>query len=59
MHREHRIPETRWIWLFEDRYRCPKCLMQVMVEKINGEPIYLYCPLCGANVTKDGRNRNR
>lgn len=47
-------PEQRkgeWIWqMYENIYRCSKCETETHVDECMEEPIYNYCPYCGARM---------
>ena len=44
-----------WIWKTEDKYKCSECEHETHVDECMEEPIYEYCPYCGAKM-KGGNN---
>lgn len=40
----------RWIWKTKDIYQCSECETEVHVAECMGEPIYNWCPYCGADM---------
>jgi hypothetical protein len=43
----------RWIWKTGDIYRCSECNMDIHVAECMEEPIYNFCPYCGADMRGD------
>ena len=39
-----------WIWKTEDKYKCSECGHETHVDECMEEPIYEYCPYCGAKM---------
>ena len=39
-----------WIWKTEDKYKCSECEHETHVDECMQEPIYEYCPYCGARM---------
>lgn len=40
----------RWIWKTGDIYRCSECNVDSRVAEFMEEPIYNFCPYCGADM---------
>ena len=48
-------PETgHWEWLTEDKYRCSNCNSETRVDECMNEPMYEFCPFCGAKMKSEG-----
>ena len=44
-------PKTgHWEWLTEDKYRCSSCNHETRVDECMAEPMYDFCPFCGARM---------
>ena len=44
-------PKTEhWEWLTEDKYRCSNCNHETRVDECMNEPMYDFCPFCGAKM---------
>ena len=44
-------PKTgHWEWLTEDKYRCSNCNSETRVDECMNEPMYEFCPFCGAKL---------
>ena len=44
-------PKTgHWEWLTEDKYRCSNCNSETRVDECMNEPLYDFCPFCGAKM---------
>ena len=39
-----------WEWDTEDIYKCSNCGDKVHVKEVMGQPVWDYCPACGANM---------
>lgn len=49
----------KWIWKTLDVYKCSECETETHVDECMGEPIYNFCPYCGARmVQEEGSNDN-
>lgn len=46
------LPETKWIRVKDDRYKCPRCGQETNVDEVMGNPVYEYCPYCGKSMVK-------
>ena len=47
-------PETgHWEWLTEDKYRCSNCNSETRVDECMNEPMYEFCPFCGARMKSE------
>lgn len=46
----------KWVWKLGDRYMCSVCGMETSVDEEMEEPLYIYCPFCGAKMEWGGRN---
>lgn len=46
----------KWVWKSGDRYTCSVCGMETSVDEEMEEPLYVYCPFCGAKMEWGGRN---
>lgn len=42
----------KWIWKTGDVYRCSECETDVHVAEYMEEPIYNFCPYCGAEMMR-------
>lgn len=42
-----------WSWCTEDLYRCTVCNIKTSVDECMEEPMYKYCPNCGAIMDKE------
>jgi len=47
-------PHGEWEWQTEDKYRCTNCGENTRVEEVMNEPLYNFCPNCGASMRKEG-----
>jgi len=48
---EEQEPKTgHWEWLTEDKYRCSNCNSETRVDECMNEPMYEFCPFCGAKM---------
>ena len=43
-----------WEWLTEDKYRCSNCNSETRVDECMNEPMYEFCPFCGAKMKSEG-----
>lgn len=43
----------KWIWRTNDIYRCSECETDSHVAECMEEPIYNFCPYCGADMRGD------
>lgn len=41
-----------WEWLTEDKYRCSNCNHETRVDECMNEPMYDFCPFCGARMER-------
>lgn len=37
-----------WSWCKEDKYRCTNCGRHTRVDEVMENPVYNFCPYCGA-----------
>ena len=44
------VVHGRWIWRTENKYRCNNCGRHTLVDEVMDEPVYNYCPYCGAQM---------
>ena len=44
--------EGHWEWLTEDKYRCSNCNHETRVDECMNEPMYDFCPFCGAKMAE-------
>ena len=42
-----------WSWCTENLYRCTACNTKTRVDECMEEPMYKYCPNCGAKMDKE------
>ena len=47
---EEQEPTGHWEWLTEDKYRCSNCNSETRVDECMNEPMYEFCPFCGARL---------
>ena len=47
-------PTGHWEWLTEDKYRCSNCNSETRVDECLNEPMYEFCPFCGARMESEG-----
>lgn len=40
----------KWLWKMLDVYRCSVCETETHVDECMEEPIYNFCPFCGADM---------
>ena len=50
------VAHGRWSWCTENKYRCTNCGRHTRVDEVMDEPVYNYCPYCGAKM--DGGDSN-
>lgn len=48
------VVHGRWSWCTGSKYRCTNCGRHTHVDEVMEEPVYNYCPYCGALM--DGHN---
>lgn len=44
------VAHGRWSWCTENKYRCTNCGRHTRVDEVMDEPVYNYCPYCGAKM---------
>ena len=44
-----------WEWLTEDKYRCSNCNSETRVDECMNEPMYIFCPFCGARMESEDK----
>lgn len=44
----------KWIWKTLDVYKCSECETETHVDECMEEPIYNFCPYCGARLVQEG-----
>ena len=49
---EEQEPTGHWEWLTEDKYRCSNCNSETRVDECLNEPMYDFCPFCGAKMAE-------
>lgn len=50
---EDQEPTGHWEWLTEDKYRCSNCNSETRVDECLNEPMYEFCPFCGARMESE------
>lgn len=50
------VVHGRWSWCAGNKYRCTNCGRHTNVDEVMEEPVYNYCPYCGAKM--DGGEDN-
>ena len=51
------VRHGHWIWLEGNFYECSECPNKTEVDESMNEPLYIYCPFCGAKMD-GGKNEN-
>lgn len=46
----------KWIWKTLDVYKCSECETETHVDECMEEPIYNFCPYCGARLVQEGED---
>ena len=41
----------KWIWQTFSKYMCSECGQMTTVDECMEEPMYIYCPYCGAKMS--------
>ena len=49
----------KWIWKTLDVYKCSECETETHVDECMEEPIYNFCPYCGARLVQEGEDNER
>lgn len=44
------VKHGHWIWLEGNLYECSECPNRTEVDEAMNEPLYIYCPFCGAKM---------
>lgn len=44
------VKHGHWIWLEGNLYECSECPSKTEVDECMNEPLYEYCPYCGAKM---------
>jgi DNA-directed RNA polymerase subunit RPC12/RpoP len=44
------VKHGHWIWLEGNLYECSECPNRTEVDEAMNEPLYIYCPYCGAKM---------
>ena len=53
-------PKTgHWEWVTEDKYRCSNCNSETRVDECLNEPLYEFCPFCGARMFEPQESEER
>lgn len=53
-------PKTgHWEWLTEDKYRCSNCNHETRVDECMNEPMYSFCPFCGAKMVEPQESEDK
>ena len=48
----------KWIWKTLDVYKCSECETETHVDECMEEPIYNFCPYCGARMLQEGEDND-
>ena len=46
----------KWIWQIFSKYMCSECGQMTTVDECMEEPMYIYCPYCGAKMEEGGQD---
>lgn len=50
------VKHGHWIWLEGNLYECSECPNRTEVDEAMNEPLYIYCPFCGARMDGGGKD---
>ena len=53
------VKRGHWIWLEGNLYECSECPAKTEVDEKMNEPLYKFCPYCGAEMVGDMDGINR